>query len=61
MCVCLHSQHLPLHVDLGAFAAGKGQPEQVVRLPDYYPVGGLSKADVHGDMGVIVIALNWPR
>jgi hypothetical protein len=53
-------QHLPLNVDLGAFAAGKGQPEQVVRLPDYYPVGGLSKADVHGDMGVIVIALNWP-
>lgn len=54
-------QHLPLNVDIGAFATtAKGEQRQV-RLPDDYPVGGLSKADVHGDLGVIVIALNWPR
>lgn len=53
-------QHLPLNVDCNAFTAGKGDSTQV-RLPDYYPVGGLSKADVHGDMGIIVVALNWPR
>lgn len=61
-CVCYTCllQHLPLNVDLGAFKTGKDQDCQV-RLPDYYPVGGLSKADVHGDMGIIVIALNWPK
>lgn len=53
-------------MDLSAFTTdGKGQGQQsgsrVVQLPDSYPVGGLSKADVHGDMGVIVIALNWPK
>jgi hypothetical protein len=53
-------QHLPLSVDIGAFTTAKDQHCQV-RLPDYYPVGGLSKADVHGDMGIIVIALNWPK
>jgi hypothetical protein len=55
-----HLQHLPMNVDLAAFTTGKGQPMEV-RLPGYYPVGGLTKADVHGDMGIIVIALNWPR
>jgi hypothetical protein len=49
-----------MNVDLAAFTTGKGQPMEV-RLPGYYPVGGLTKADVHGDMGIIVIALNWPR
>lgn len=53
-------QHLPLNVDCNAFTSGKGESTQV-RLPDYYPVGGLSKADVHSDMGIIVVALNWPR
>ena len=53
-------QSLPLQVDTSAFVSGKG-PQLPVQLPDWYPQGGLSKADVHGDMGVIIIALNWPR
>lgn len=53
-------QHLPLQVDMGAFQTGTGQ-QPAVQLPDYYPVGGLNKSDVHGDMGIIVIALNWPK
>lgn len=53
-------QHLPLQVDMGAFQTGTGQ-QLAVQLPDYYPVGGLNKSDVHGDMGIIVVALSWPR
>jgi hypothetical protein len=54
-------QFLPFDVDVGAFQDPTKGKQGRVRLQDSYPVGGLSKADVHGDMGIIVIALNWPK
>lgn len=60
--VCVYVlQSLPLQVDMTAFATGGDAAVGPVRLPEWYPDVGLSKADVHGDMGLVVIALNWPR
>jgi hypothetical protein len=55
-------QHLPLVVDAQAFrpAGAKGSAVRL-HLPKHYPTGGLSRRDVHSDMGLVVIALNWPR
>ncbi len=60
--VCCALQHLPLVVDKEAFrpACVKGSNVQL-HLPKNYPTEGLSRRDVHGDMGLVVIALNWPR
>ncbi|WIA20127.1 hypothetical protein OEZ85_005977 [Tetradesmus obliquus] len=54
--------HLPLVVDAEAFrpAGPKGSSVRL-HLPKHYPAGGLSRRDVHSDMGLVVIALNWPR
>lgn len=58
----LAAQHLPLVVDAEAFrpAGPKGSSARL-HLPKHYPAGGLSRRDVHSDMGLVVIALDWPR
>lgn len=55
-------QVLPLAVDKEAFRPADSQGSQVqLHLPKHYAADSLCKRDVHGDMGMVVIALNWPR
>lgn len=53
-------QQLPLLVDKEAFRP-PGDSQVKLHLPKNYAMGGLSRIDVHGDMGIVVISLNWPR
>lgn len=64
-CRLLCTQHLPLAVDMEAFrppgAAGAVLQLAVRGDDNAGACGGLARRDVHGDMGLVVISISWPR